>query len=168
MSLRKIVSGGQTGVDRGALDAALAAGLPCGGWIPADGKAEDGVIPDRYGLLRLPEGDHRQRTRLNALDSDGTVIVYNEHLSGGARLTRNFCALLNRRFLLLDARTYDVAGAVAALSEFLEDAKVEVLNVAGPRASGWSHGYAFTRSVIAELITQQTARLDIRREFKGI
>jgi hypothetical protein len=156
MSLKKIVSGGQTGVDRAALDAARAAGLLCGGWIPADGKAEDGLIPEHYGLLRLPHGSYRQRTRLNVLDSDATAILYHEQLTGGTRLTRNFCALLNRPFLLLDAGAHSVATAVAALTHFLNDAAIEVLNVAGPRASGWSHGYEFTSAVFDELLAQQT------------
>jgi hypothetical protein len=71
VALIKIVSGGQTGVDRGTLDAALAADFPCGGWCPGDRAAEDGTIPERYPLVPLPNGDYRQRTRINVVDSDG-------------------------------------------------------------------------------------------------
>ena len=67
--LTKIVSGGQTDVDRGA----LGAGFPCGGWAPGDRMAEDSVIPQRYPLMPLPKGGYRQRTRLNVVDSDGTA-----------------------------------------------------------------------------------------------
>jgi hypothetical protein len=63
MALRKIISGGQTGVDRGALDAALVHAFPCGGWCPADRSAEDGRIPDRYPLKPLARGGYRARTR---------------------------------------------------------------------------------------------------------
>jgi hypothetical protein len=91
MTLSKIVSGGQTGVDRGALDAALRVGFPCGGWCPQDRKAEDGPIPDRYPLVVLPGAGYRQRTLKNVKDSDGTVIIYANTLSGGTKLTRDFC-----------------------------------------------------------------------------
>jgi Circularly permutated YpsA SLOG family len=92
MALKRVVSGGQTGVDRGALDAALAAKFTCGGWVTADRMAEDGIIPARYALIPLPNGGYRQRTRLNVSDSDGTAILYNESLKDGTRLTRNFSA----------------------------------------------------------------------------
>ncbi len=84
MPLRKIVSGGQTGVDRVALDAALASQFPCGGWCPVDRSAEDGVIPATYPLTPLPDGDLRERTRQNVIDSDGTLIVSDTRLTGGA------------------------------------------------------------------------------------
>src|ERR1700733_5407339 len=104
MGLKKIVSGGQTGVDRAALGAALAAEFPCGVWVTADRMAEDGVIDERYPMTILPKGGYRQRTRLNVSDSDGTAILYNESLKGGTRLTRNLCALLKRPYILIDVR----------------------------------------------------------------
>jgi Circularly permutated YpsA SLOG family len=160
MTLTKIVSGGQTGVDRGALDAALAVGFDCGGWVPGDRMAEDGVISDRYPLTILPNGNYRQRTRLNVVDSDGTLILYNESLVGGARLTRNLCALLNRPYILINAR--EIADSVAAATlvvKFIERSKCRVLNVSGPRASRWSAGHLFSFAVIREVIerSQQTA-----------
>jgi hypothetical protein len=152
-TLRRIVSGGQTGVDRGALDAALAAGFDCGGWAPGDRSAEDGIIPERYPLILLPNGGYRQRTRLNVVDSDGTAILYNESLSGGARLTRNLCALLNRPYILIDVReTPDPGTAAAAVLRFIARSRIEVLNVSGPRLSGWPAGYAFALAVVGEVI----------------
>jgi len=154
MTLRRIVSGGQTGVDRGALDAALAAGLESGGWAPGDRSAEDGIIPDRYPLMLLPEGGYRQRTRLNVVDSDGTAILYDESLTEGSRLTRNLCALLNRPYILINARKMpDASEAAAEVLKFIERSEIHVLNVAGPRASGWPGGYHFAVDVIGGVIS---------------
>jgi Circularly permutated YpsA SLOG family len=151
--LNKIVSGGQTGVDRAALDAALAANVPCGGWAPGDRMAEDGIIPDRYPLMVLPNGSNRQRTRLNVVDSDGTAILYNESLNGGTRLTRNLCALLKRPYILINAReTPDPTVAAERIVKFIEYDAIKVLNVAGPRQSGWAGGYAFSLKVIGQVI----------------
>jgi putative molybdenum carrier protein len=159
MTLKKIVSGGQTGVDRAALDAALAADFPCGGWAPGDRMAEDGIIPARYPLIALPQGGYRQRTRLNVSDSDGTAMLYNESLKGGTRLTRNLCALLNRPYILISAwETSDPIAAASAILHFIDDNKIETLNVSGPRASGWPAGYAFSLATIAQSIIQMSTR----------
>ena len=91
----KIVSGGQTGVDRGALAAALDGGAPCGGWCPEDRVAEDGVIPARFPLQELQGGTYRERTLKNVMDSDGTLIIFNKVLTGGSKLTVNFCEQRN-------------------------------------------------------------------------
>jgi Circularly permutated YpsA SLOG family len=153
MPLKQIVSGGQTGVDRAALDAALAAHFPCGGWAPGDRSAEDGIIPERYPLILLPNGDYRQRTRLNVSDSHGTAILYNEPLKGGTRLTRNLCALLKRPYVLINAQeTPDPVVAAEAILKFIVENNIATLNVAGPRASGWPGGYAFAINSVAEAI----------------
>jgi hypothetical protein len=154
VALIKIVSGGQTGVDRGALDAALAAGFACGGWCPGDRAAEDGAIPDRYPLMPLPNGSYRARTRLKVVDSDGTAILYYESLSGGTRLTRNLCALLKRPYVLVDARQMSESEGVAAVIAFVEKHVIRTLNVAGPRASGWKEGYAFSLAVVGGVIAR--------------
>jgi len=146
------VSGGQTGVDRGALDAALAAGFPCGGWAPGDRMAEDGVIPEKYALVALPKGGYRQRTRQNVIDSDGTAILYFETLKGGTRLTRNLGALLGKPYVLIDARQKSQTVAAGAILKSVEEYGISVLNVAGPRASGWEEGYHFALDVIGGVI----------------
>ena len=158
MALKKIVSGGQTGVDRAALDAALAANFPCGGWAPGDRSAEDGIIPEQYPLIPLPNGGYRQRTRLNVSDSDGTAILYNETLKGGTRLTRNLCALLRRPYVLINAAEMpDPIKAADKIVKFIEDNNIETLNVAGPRASGWPVGHAFALGVIGRVIENRNA-----------
>jgi Circularly permutated YpsA SLOG family len=152
MILTKVVSGGETGVDRAALDAALAQGFPCGGWAPADRRAEDGVIPDRYPLVPLQKGGYRQRTRENVVDSDGTAIIFSENLQGGTRLTRNLCALEKKPYVLIDARQLSGDEAAAAVVTFIDENEIRVLNVSGPRASGWADGYSFSLAVISGLL----------------
>jgi hypothetical protein len=160
MTLKRIVSGGQTGVDRGALDAALGADFPCGGWVPGDRMAEDGLIPDRYPLTILPNGNYRQKTRLNVVDSDGTAILYEGSLGGGTRLTRDLCELLNRPCILIGARENpDPIAAAAAVVKFVADNNIETLNVAGPRASAWVAGYRFAADVIGGVISGLASRL---------
>jgi hypothetical protein len=116
--------------------------------------AEDGVIPERYPLMPLPNGGHRERTRLNVVDSDGTAILFYESLSGGARLTRNLCALLNRPYVLVDARQLGEGEAATAVEKFVEVHPIHILNVAGPRASKWKEGYAYTLAVIKQVIVR--------------
>jgi hypothetical protein len=86
--IRKIISGGQTGADRAAFDAALALGLPIGGWVPKGRKAEDGVIPAHYSNLRETDADdYESRTRLNVREADATLILSHGPLTGGSQLT---------------------------------------------------------------------------------
>ena len=85
--LDKIISGGQTGVDRAALDVALALGLAVGGGCPKGRRAEDGIIPDRYPLTETPEPNYEARTRRNVEDADGTLILNRGKLDGGTALT---------------------------------------------------------------------------------
>jgi hypothetical protein len=166
MALTKIISGGETGVDRGALDAALVAGFPCGGWCPADRGAEDGEIPERYPLTPLPAvpatstvrstrqvaEQYRARTLRNVQDSDGTVILFSATLSGGTLLTRNLCAREKSPFIVLDAKQITKLRAADAIVRFVEEHEIQVLNIAGPRLSGWPGGYAFALAVAGEVI----------------
>jgi hypothetical protein len=132
----KIVSGGQTGADRAALDWAMEHGLAHGGWCPLGRKAEDGVIPARYALVETPTDRWEQRTEWNVRDSDGTVIfTIGETLAGGSLTTIEVAQVLGRPCLHLSRR---VDGDLAAgkLRRFVGDHAIRVLNVAGPRASG--------------------------------
>jgi Circularly permutated YpsA SLOG family len=98
MTLSKIVSGGQAGIDRGTLDAVLAAGFPCGGWCPAECRAEDGPIPQRYPLMPLSGAGYGQRTRQNVIDSDGTAILFMNH-SAAEQGLRGMCVCGRRNRL---------------------------------------------------------------------
>ncbi len=147
-ALIRIVSGGQTGVDRGALDAALSARFPCGGWCPEGRQSEDGTIPDRYPLLVLTGSGYRQRTLQNVRDSDGTIILFVGALTGGTKLTRDFCLRETKPLLAVDAAQVSVSEAVDGVRSFIAKHDVQVLNVAGPRATGWGEGHQFAFDVI--------------------
>ena len=149
----QIVSGGQTGVDRGALDAALAAGFPVGGYCPAGRSAEDGVVPDQYPLIELNRGGGLERTLMNVAESDGTVIFYFESLSGGTEKTLHACLFLQRPYLLIDAELCLPEAAADRIKGFCQAHRIEALNVAGPRATEWDDGFDFARETIAEFLS---------------
>jgi hypothetical protein len=144
----RIVSGGQTGVDRAALDVALELGLPCGGWCPADRAAEDGAIPARYPLVPLPGAGYRQRTLRNVRDSDATLIIYFQHPSGGTEQTLAYCIREPRPYLLIDASEIPTARAAERLAAFVAEQAIETLNVAGPRAGGSPRAYDYTQALL--------------------
>ena len=158
MTLTRIVSGRQTGVDRGALDAALAAEFPCGGWCPADSAAEDGPIPARYPLTPLARGGYRERTRKNVLDSDGTAILFHGVLGGGTLLTLNLCKREGKPHVVIDASKISESAAADAIARFVDEHDIKVLNVAGPRATGWGQGYGFAVGTVGELIERCRGR----------
>jgi len=147
-----IISGGQTGVDRGALDAALQVGVPCGGWCPAGCLAEDGVIDARYGLLPLEQGGYADRTRRNVADSDATLILYFGDIEGGTALTAACCGKLGKPLLLIDALDASPEAAARQAHAFVARHAVQRLNVAGPRASKTPAAYAYARGTVALLL----------------
>ena len=135
--LRKIVSGGQTGVDRAALDWALASGVPCGGWCPLGRWAEDGPIDVRYPLRETPDADPARRTEWNVRDSDGTLIVTQaRRMTGGTLLTAGLARRLARPLLHLAKADSPAAEQAESLRPFIGQHEIRVLNVAGPRESG--------------------------------
>jgi hypothetical protein len=133
--LQKLISGGQTGADRAALDFAIARGIPHGGWCPHGRLAEDGPIPGRYQLSETPTSDYSQRTEWNLRDSDATVIFsVAATLTGGSRDTAEL-ADKYRRPCLHVSRERDGKAATRKLLDFLSGHEIRVLNVAGPRLS---------------------------------
>jgi putative molybdenum carrier protein len=148
MRKMKIVSGGQTGVDRAALDVALEFGIDCGGWCPQGRLAENGVIPARYPLTELDGAGYRERTRQNVIDSDGTVIIYFDSLSGGTEQTLRFCLQFKKRYLLLDATELSPARCAERIRKFVNVHALKTINFAGPRSSAESSAYNYTQDTL--------------------
>ena len=130
--VRGIVSGGQTGVDRAALDAALDVGIDCGGWCPHGRRAEDGVIPARYPVHETAAADYQTRTRRNVRDSDGTLILNRGPLQGGPALTARVTGRYAKPCLIVEL---DGTADPRTATLWIEEHHIRVLNVAGPRES---------------------------------
>lgn len=128
----KIISGGQTGVDRAALDVGLALCLPIGGWCPKGRRAEDGRIHDRYPLVETPERNYQTRTRRNVEDADGTLILNLGALDGGTALTATHARQIDKPCLVV---ALEDGIEPAAFRDWLAANSITVLNVAGPRES---------------------------------
>ena len=132
MVVSKIMSGGQTGVDRAALDIALELGIPCGGWCPKGRRAEDGMIPERYPLEETPSTAYPERTEWNVRDSDGTLVLTLGRPDGGTALTVGLARRLKkpcRVVQLVDDPDID------GVRSWIEAKDIHILNVAGPRES---------------------------------
>ena len=148
----KIVSGGQTGVDRAALDAALELGIPCGGWCPDGRIAEVGPLPARYPLCERKGGGYVERTLANVVESDGTAIIHAGELEGGTLHTLECCVESGKPYLLVDSNETPVGRAAELIADFVGRHGVATLNVAGPRASKQPQIYPYAHAVIARLL----------------
>jgi hypothetical protein len=133
--IKKIISGGQTGVDQAALDVAIDLGIPHGGWIPKGRKTEEGVLPAKYQLQEMPTSSYPKRTEQNVIDSDGTLIISHGRLTGGSLFTLKMAKGHRRPCLHIDLSKGTAFEDAMKINIWIEDNQVEVLNVAGPRAS---------------------------------
>lgn len=133
--MTKIVSGGQTGVDRAALDLAIGRGLGYGEFVPRWRMTEDGPLPPKYaGMTETVGTDNSERTELNVINSDATLIVSNGELTGGSKLTERFARKYKKPILHLDLTRLSPESAADKAKLWLAASKCETLNVAGARA----------------------------------
>jgi hypothetical protein len=158
ISAIKVISGGQTGVDRAALDVAIDLGLPHGGTCPKGRKAEDGCIPEHYQLTESNAPHYPARTRQNIKDSHGTCIIHCGGTSKGTQLTQRLCTELKKPFLMVDARHIHMGESHQDFLDFLEFHFITIVNVAGPRASTWNNGYQFAFQYLKNNFTSHLAR----------
>jgi Circularly permutated YpsA SLOG family len=169
-ALLKVISGGQTGVDRGALDAALSLGVECGGWCPTGRLAEDGTIPDRYPVVELVDGGYSERTARNVADSKGTVIISNGEATGGTLETINRCIEMQKPYLPIDHGRIAIDDAIERTLDFVQMLSsraglacshgVTILNVAGPRASQWPNGQEIARQIVGAVLRRFAGLVD--------
>ena len=146
--LEKIISGGQTGADQGALDTAIHLGIDHGGWIPLGRKTEAGPLPDKYGLREMPTDEYHLRTEKNVVSAEATVIFSHGPLSGGSLLTQQVAERHGRPWLHVDLNTTSAFDAARSLNDWIAEYDIRVLNVAGARASQDPSIYQATADIL--------------------
>lgn len=155
----KLISGGQTGADRAALDVALELGIDHGGWVPKGRSAEDGPLPGRYRVRETPsEDDRAERTKRNVAESDATLLISHGPLAGGSELTRRLAAELGKPFLHVELGRLGAAEAADRIARWPGALGCRTLNVAGPRASEEAGIYAAASAVLRHAISEHLGR----------
>lgn len=144
----KIISGGQTGVDRAAIDAAIAVGLPYGGIIPKGRLAEDGTISKIYILTEAPSPEYTYRTEQNVIHSDATLIVSYLPINGGTSLTEEYCQKHSKTYFIANL---DDPHIEQKILDWLQKTKPKVLNIAGPRESKFPGIYKTTQKLFEKI-----------------
>jgi len=146
--IKKIISGGQTGADRAALDVAIKLGIPHGGWVPKGRKTESGPLPERYQLQEMGTRGYAERTEQNVLDSDGTLILSHGKLIGGSALTLRLAKKHDRPWLHVDFDRLNTFDAAHLINSWIVRHLIRILNVAGPPASKDPSIYQATAKVL--------------------
>ena len=146
--LKKIISGGQVGADQGALDAAIKYNFPHGGWIQKGRKTQMGTLPDKYKLKEMSVSGYKERIEQNVIDSDGTVIISHGNLSGGADYSQKMTEKHNRPKLHIDLNEIPAFLAASKINTWIIENDIELLNVAGSRASEDSNIYRDTFYIV--------------------
>ena len=152
--IKKIVSGGQTGADQAALDAALKYNIPHGGWIPKGRLTENGPLPDKYQLAEMVSDNYPERIEQNVIDSDGTVIISHGKLSGGSAYTQKMAKKHTKPCIHIDLDQTHGFQAISDIHSWVIENDIEVLNVAGPRASKDSKIYDEVKFIISGVVNK--------------
>ncbi|MDY0220779.1 MAG: putative molybdenum carrier protein [Desulfobacterium sp.] len=153
--IKKIISGGQTGADRAALDTAIKFNIDHGGWVPLGRCAEDGVLGEHYQMQEMPTDSYPRRTEQNVKESHATLIITRGPLTGGSLLTKKLASTHKKPCAHLNLMNMDEFEAAVVLNSFIQDHSVEVLNVAGPRASSDPGIYRDVKAILETMIYMQ-------------
>lgn len=146
----KVITGGQTGVDRAALDTAVMLGIVTGGWCPAGRLAEDGPLPEAYPLEETPSSTYSQRTQWNVRDSDGTLILTAGAMGGGTALTARAAERAKKPMHIVDL---DVSTSTTDALAWMAAEGIQTVNVAGPRESNAPGVYDRATSFLHEFFS---------------
>jgi hypothetical protein len=153
MSLKKIISGGQTGADISGIDAAIEHGMPYGGWLPKGRKTENGPLDLKYAnMTEMSIGDYSERTEQNVKDADGTVIFTHGKLLDDSALANEYAEKHNKPLLHLDLDVLSELTAIESLIDWIYEQKIETLNVAGSRESKDEYIYDDVHSILKSII----------------
>jgi predicted Rossmann-fold nucleotide-binding protein len=158
-NMKRIVSGGQTGVDRAALDIALELGIPCGGWCPRGRRAEDGPIPENYPLAETPSQEYPERTEWNVRDADGTLILTRGKPDRGTALTVKLANRHRKPVFVVDLSA-PANDEMEKIRTWLRRQSIAVLNVAGPRESSCAGISAQASAFLRKLLTKCDGELE--------
>ncbi|MFO8239670.1 MAG: putative molybdenum carrier protein [Dissulfuribacterales bacterium] len=150
--ITKIISGGQTGADQAALDVAIEKGIPYGGWVPKGRLTEAGMLLEKYQLKEMETASYPLRTEQNVIDSDGTLIVSHGELTGGSAYTREMAEKHGKPWIHIDADETPMKEAINLIWSWIDENQVEVLNVAGARASKDTKIYPRARAILEALL----------------
>lgn len=149
--IKKIISGGQTGADRAALDASIEFHVPHGGWIPKGRLTEEGPLPEKYHLKEMPTSSYSKRTEQNVMDSDGTLIISRGFPTGGTAYTLEMTRRHKKPCIFINLEETSELDAPSIISSWTIRQRIGVLNVAGPRASEDSGIYRNVRNIIEKI-----------------
>ena len=164
--VKKIISGGQTGADRAALDFAIKHKIPHGGWVPKGRIAEDGVLSKKYRLTEMPTDSYQKRTEMNVIGSDGTVIFSHGRLTGGSAYTKTMAKKHAKPHLHIDLDKDDIFQAALLMLEWIDLNEIKTLNVAGPRASKDPRIYEKVTDVLKNELVLESKREGLSRSPK--
>jgi len=164
--VKKIISGGQTGADRAALDFAIKHKIPHGGWVPKGRIAEDGPLDKNYRLTEMPTTSYQKRTEMNVIGSDGTIIFSHGRLTGGSAYTKTMATKHAKPYLHIDLKEADIFQASLLMLEWIDEQEIKTLNLAGPRASKDPKIYQRVTDVLESTLILEAKREELSRSPK--
>lgn len=166
LPVKMIISGGQTGVDRAALEVAMELGIPHGGWCPRGRLAEDGPIPSQFLVKETTSRLYYVRTELNVKEANGTLILFRGKMSSGTGLTQKYARQQRKPCLCVDLQKGTTADLVARIRAWLIDKRIQILNIAGPRASSAAGIGEEVRAVLQEVFFAEKQAVRLRAAAK--
>jgi len=166
--IKKIISGGQTGADQAALDAAIKWNIPYGGWVPRGRLTEAGRLPDKYNMQEMTTDSYPARTEQNVIDSDGSLIISHGPLTDGSKHTKEMALKHNKPCIHIDLNEIDASKAAGQIQEWITKSRIEILNVAGPRASNDPSIYQAVMHVLTIVLIMDFVEINMSKPQKKL